>query len=84
MEQESEINSTNWMKLTTAFYMHQAGDLKLVLFLVLVCGAHRNGVASYHGATRPGKHSLIGMITLDYVFSTVVKRLCIVSKPEYA
>ena len=26
--------------------------LKLVLFLVLVCGAHRNGVASYHDATR--------------------------------
>ena len=28
------------------------GNLKLFLFLVLVCGAHRNGVASHHDATR--------------------------------
>ena len=32
--------------------------LKLVLFLVLVCGAHRNGVTSYHDATGPGGGAL--------------------------
>ena len=47
-----ELDETHDSVFLYAFYMHQAGDLKLVLFLVLVCGAHRNGVTSYHDVTR--------------------------------
>ena len=58
VERESEINSTSWLRLPMAFYVHQAGDLKLVFVFVFVCGAHRNGVASYHDVTRPGGGAL--------------------------
>ena len=70
MERESEINSTSWMRLTTVFHMHQAGDLKYILFLV--CGAHRNGLTTWrHEKTSQGPGGGVVVIGASCPYSTM-------------